>query len=498
LRPGYQDLLVAVRGGGLDLILAESLDRFSRDQEHIAAFYKQAAFAGVRIVTLAEGEISELHIGLKGTMGALYLKDLADKTHRGIEGRIRQGRSIGRAPYGYQIVRSLGSNGELDRGKRAILPEEAAVVSRIFQNYAVGVSPLAIARVLNRDGIPGPSGGIWFDASIRGRPGLGDGILRNEIYIGRLVWNRRRNLKDPLTGRTVRKRNERDALVVTQVPELRIIEQELWDRVEARLSAESLPAQPSRANRAGPFWEHRRPRFLLTGKVVCGPCGQLFSPVGQDYVGCRAARQGTCRNTTTIRRSKLEAKVLDGLARQLMRPDLVKEFVATFIGEWNRLVAEASSTSEKERRELRAVERKITNLVDAIAEGARGAAVHQRLTELESRRTELQSMLRNPPAPLPALHPNLAEVYHAKVATLQQTLGREADPEALEAARALIDRVIVSPPPGDGEPPAVELVGELAASLRLGLSSDNSATGNTQAAHVLGMFTSSVKKGSGA
>jgi len=88
LRPGYQALLATLRRGGIDIVLAESLDRFSRDQEHIAAFYKQVEFAGVRIVTLAEGDISELHIGLKGTMGALYLKDLAQKTHRGIEGRV--------------------------------------------------------------------------------------------------------------------------------------------------------------------------------------------------------------------------------------------------------------------------------------------------------------------------------------------------------------------------------------------------------------------------
>ena len=62
LRPGYQDLLAAIREGGIEMVLAESLDRFSRDQEHVAAFYKQAAFAGVRIITLAEGEINELHI----------------------------------------------------------------------------------------------------------------------------------------------------------------------------------------------------------------------------------------------------------------------------------------------------------------------------------------------------------------------------------------------------------------------------------------------------
>src|SRR6185369_9637771 len=84
-----------------------------------------------------------------------------------------------------------------------------------------------------------------------------------------------------------------------------------------------------------------------------------------------------------------------------------------------------SGTMEGQQRELRAVERKIANLVDAIAEGTRGVAVHQRLHDLENRRAELQSVLRNSPAPLPALHPNLAEVYHAKVANLQQALGKD-------------------------------------------------------------------------
>lgn len=84
LRPDYQRLLADARAGFFDVVVAEGLDRFSRDQEHIAAFYKQMTFHGIPVVTVAEGEISELHIGLKGTMSALYLKDLAQKTHRGL------------------------------------------------------------------------------------------------------------------------------------------------------------------------------------------------------------------------------------------------------------------------------------------------------------------------------------------------------------------------------------------------------------------------------
>jgi DNA invertase Pin-like site-specific DNA recombinase len=121
LRPGYQALLAAVRAGQVDVVVSESLDRLSRDQEHVAALHKQTRFAGVRIVTLSEGEVSELHVGLKGTMGALYIKDLADKTRRGLEGCVREGRSGGGLCYGYRVVRGpAGRDGEPERGLREI------------------------------------------------------------------------------------------------------------------------------------------------------------------------------------------------------------------------------------------------------------------------------------------------------------------------------------------------------------------------------------------
>ena len=204
-RPGYQKLLLAIRSGAIDIVLSESLDRISRDQEHIAGFYKQASFARTRIITLSEGEISELHIGLKGTMGALYLKDLAQKTHRGLEGRILAGRSVGGPAYGYRIIKRLGTDGEPERGLREIDPETAAIVRRIFTEYAGGVSPRRIASDLNGDGVTGPGGGIWYHSSIRGRPKRVDGLLRNSLYVGRLIWNRHNTVKDPLTGERQRR-----------------------------------------------------------------------------------------------------------------------------------------------------------------------------------------------------------------------------------------------------------------------------------------------------
>jgi len=95
LRPGIQTLLQDAQRGQFDMVLAEALDRISRDQADVATLFKHLRFAGVPIVTLAEGEISELHVGLKGTMNALLLKDLAAKTHRGLRGSVERGKAGG-------------------------------------------------------------------------------------------------------------------------------------------------------------------------------------------------------------------------------------------------------------------------------------------------------------------------------------------------------------------------------------------------------------------
>ena len=88
----------------------------------------QQRHADVKMFTLSEGEISELHVGLKGTMNALFLKDLADKTRRGQRGRVEAGKSGGGNAYGYDVVKKFDANGEAVRGDRTINPVQAEVV----------------------------------------------------------------------------------------------------------------------------------------------------------------------------------------------------------------------------------------------------------------------------------------------------------------------------------------------------------------------------------
>ena len=464
LRAGYQALQELVRARAVDIVLAESLDRLSRDQEHIAALFKLARFSDVRIVTVAEGEIGELHVGLKGTMGALYLRDLADKTRRGLEGRVRQGRSGGGLSFGYRIVRGpMTTDGTVERGLREIDASQAAVVRRIFQEFADGHSPIAIARRLNVEGVPGPRGKLWSDGTIRGFGRTSTGILRNTLYIGEVVWNRRRWIKDPATGRRVARRNDAGQLVRTKLPELRIIDDALWQRVQERLDQASRP-QDSQGSGPG---RHRRPVHLISGKVFCGVCGSRYEAVGKDYLAChRAAKQGACSNAVRPRRSVLETQVMEALATQLMDPALVAEFARAFMAEWNHRAGERAAEARLRKRDLQTIERKIAGLVEAIADGLRAPGLQARLDELERCRRDLSEACAMPEAVPPRFHGNLAELYRTRVERLRAGLANGEGPEVLEAARALVARIEISP--GDAGAPRIELMGELSALLAAG------------------------------
>ena len=445
LRPGYQKLLEDARAGSFDIVLAEGLDRLSRDQEDIAGLYKHLSFADIKLVTLSEGEISELHVGLKGTMNALYLKDLAQKTWRGLEGRVRQGRSGGGLCYGYEVVREVDERGESVFGGRKIDAEEAETVRRIFREFAAGKSPRSIAQQLNKEDIPGPRAGQWRDTTIRGHHTRGTGIIHNQLYVGRLIWNRQRFIKDPTTGKRIARRNPEAEWIVKEVPELRIIEDDLWNEVQSRLRAIRETPQVKKA-RATRFWEQRRPRHLLTGLVRCGACGSQYASVGRNYLACSAARhKGTCESRRGIPRETLERLVLDGLRGNLMEPELVEEFVRAFHDEVNKMNRQRETSSHMLQKEHGRVEQKLDALVEAIAGGLRNPTLQSKLDTLQARKEELARSLLEDTSPAPRFHPNLAALYKQKVEQLQDAL---QDPsirqEALEILRELIERALPS------------------------------------------------------
>ena len=450
LRPGYQALISAMKSGQVDVVLAESLDRLSRDQEHVAGFHKAAQFAGVRIITLSEGEISELHVGLKGTMGALYLKDLADKTRRGLEGRVRQGRSGGGLCYGYRVVRGpMDRHGESERGLREVDEAQASVVRRIFRDYGAGLSPKRIVLALNQEGVPAPRGGAWAPSAINGDRSKGTGILNNRLYIGELVWNRQKWIKDPDTGRRVARGNALQNHVIEPVPDLRIVSDDAWEAVKARQAL--LERGKTNTENPAPFWSRQRPRYLFSGKMRCGTCVGGFSKISAEHFGCSTARnkgESQCANRLTLRHDRLEREVLGALKDRLMDPELFRVFVVEFTAEWNRLQAEASAGLTSRREELERIDRQLNKLVDALVDGVPAAMVRDRMAGLETRKVALQAELASAEVPAPRLHPGLAQVYRDRVAELSRVLAEDNAAEARELIRGLVEAITLIPEDG--------------------------------------------------
>jgi site-specific DNA recombinase len=109
------------------------------------------------------------------------------------------------------------------------------------------------------------------------------------------------------------------------VPELRIIDDEVWQAVQTRYA--SVQRKWKTAEDGRRFNQFRRPKYLFSGLTKCGECGAGFIVYSRDQLGCFGSRdRGTCTNKLTISRVEVEARVLGALQDKLMRKDFFEEF----------------------------------------------------------------------------------------------------------------------------------------------------------------------------
>jgi len=410
-------------------------------------------------------------------MNAMYLSELADKTRRGLRGRIENGKAGGGLCYGYRVLRRL-ENGVVTTGEREIVDEEATVIRRIFRDYAAGASPKQITKALNKEGIPGPQGALWSPSTIHGNAKRGLGILHNELYIGRMVWNRQRFLKDPDTGKRVARPNPQSVWITKDVPELCIVDDDVWKAVRDRYA--SVQRKWAKADESRRFNQFRRPKYLFSGLTKCGECGAGFIVHSRELLGCFGARdRGTCTNMLRISRLDIESRVLHALQTKLLRKEFFEEFCREFAKEMNRLRMEQRSGLNAAKRELSKIEVRRRKLLDLMLDDVVPTSEGKdEMLGLTARRDELQQPIKTAHEPPPLLHPSMADLYKTKVEQRAGALQREDSRlEASETRRGLIDSIVLTPE--EGQPPSragedsrfggprlrIELRGNLAAML---------------------------------
>jgi site-specific DNA recombinase len=451
-RPQFAKMVSEAQSGAFDIILSEDLDRLSRSQKDIAELFEQMAFAEIEIHTVSDGLNNEMHIGVKGTMSAMFLKGLSQKVKRGLGGAVRAGRNPGGDLYGYTPRK--GEAGVLD-----INPETAGVVKRIYEEYVAGASPRVIAARLNADGVPAPRGGKWNASTINGNTARGQGLLLNERFVGRVVWNKRRSVKDPKTGRRVTRTNLESEWIVQDVPELRILDDKLFDTARARRLDAGTPAS------------RRRPKSsrLLSGLLRCGECGSGMAMTGSDRSGprvrCSRNREsGSCDNSTKYYVDKIERLVLDRLKVQIDNPKLMGRFVEAYLAERRALSADARRDKVKIAAQIETCQRSIGRLVTAVENGTLEAEeVTSRLQVQRSEKSRLQRELESADALVLSvdLHPTAVKRFKQNLEQISAANG-QVDPQVAASFRELIDSVVVmARKPGD--PYRLETRGRLAA-----------------------------------
>jgi site-specific DNA recombinase len=407
-RPGFIRLMntLSPRPPFQVLIMSEE-SRLGREQIETAYALKQITDVGVRVFFYLEDRERTLDNAMDKVM--LSLTNFAAEMEREkarqrtYDAMLRKAKALqvtGGKVYGYSNVELLAANGTRQSVTRQANPEQAVVVRRIFELYAAGTGMLTLAHRLNEEGVKPPRGRGWAPSAIRE-------MLHRPLYRGEVVWNRSQKVVRGGTKKQ-RKRDESEWLRF-EAPELRIIPDELWQRVKARLNerAALFPRSQTTRKLIGRPRYQDESAYLLVGFVRCSVCG---GPVGTESRahGSNGARQlvphyacldnrrrgkAICANPVALRQDILDGKVLGAIA-EVLQPEILERAVEKALAKLAYARSHHASRRAQVEHELQDVQRKLDRLVDAVADDSLPIdEIKGRLSGEKARKTALQAEL---------------------------------------------------------------------------------------------------------
>jgi len=323
-----------------DVLIVDESSRLARNVEDILRIVKILKHFGIKIVFVGQKLDSEdpsfpLLLNFYGMLDEQNSERMRYRVLRGQEGRTGKGFSTGSRCFGYrsELVPDPNkpdaqSRADMLGTKWIVVDSEAETVRRIFRLFADGLTVSQIVAKLNHERVPAARKPRIGEDRTCWNPTLVKRILKNEKYIGQRIWNKTTQVIHPVTGKIVTRRNPPTAWVHTDVPDLRIVPDELWNRVQERM--EIVNEKMSRRRIAGLNRAKKRD-YLFSGLLVCGVCGSRInvSKSGNSpaYVCSSWRYKRGCTNNVWISEERLTSQLLAALTKNLLVPEVMNYFV---------------------------------------------------------------------------------------------------------------------------------------------------------------------------
>jgi hypothetical protein len=334
---------------------------------------------------------------------------------------------------------------------------QAGIVRRVFEKYAKGDSLSTIAKALNAEGVLAPQSPRnhgtrgWFPSAIRE-------MLRNERYRGVCVWNRTRKERNPETGQKISRARPESEWVRVEVPEWRIVDEDLWGRVERQIK--TVNERFGNARCGGFSRTERSKQYLFSGFLSCGLCGSNIIIVSggglRGYVkyGCPSHRyRGVCSNNVLIRQDRMEEQLIQGLTQKVLQPELIDHLFQRFTEELQRRLKGMEQDSLQAATEvngLRAkrdeLKTKAKNLAEAVAAMGHSPSLLSQLSLVEAEIEKIDNRLAvtNKPQDVTVSIKELREFVARKAFDLTAVL-RSDVPIARQALANHLQKLVLTP-----------------------------------------------------
>ena len=314
-RPGFMKMIEDCRKGKIDMIVTKSVSRFSRNNLDCLMYVRELKQLGIPIIFEKEGintiqVSSELLLTLFGALSQAESESISMNVKLGI----RQSLKNGNVRFSYKTF--LGYRKGAD-GQPEIVPEQADIVRRIYNDFLAGATYLEIAKRLTEEKVPTMGGGSrWFSERIKS-------ILKNEKYKGDALLQKT-YITDPISKR-VKKNNGELPMYYVENSHPAIIERRIFDRVQEEIARR---AGKKKVKQTGTKTELGRysGKYALTELLYCGECGTPYrrctwSRDGKKKIVWRCVSRldygkKYCKNSPSVEESRLHNAIAAAITKK--------------------------------------------------------------------------------------------------------------------------------------------------------------------------------------